>query len=155
MSSITAPQNPPILAVSVERWCRLRGNLLFYFKSRDHWSEPAGVIVVEDCEVKPDSGCLEATFGLILAFNGGSHLQHLGTYTEAERDSWIAALKSASHRHMRSHLEELKARLNAKMCLESNDSISVIGDNCFCNQLPNYTLHIGTFQILVRLLCAR
>merc|ERR1712079_706896 len=28
--------------VSVERWCRLRGNLLFYFKSRDHWSEPAG-----------------------------------------------------------------------------------------------------------------
>ena len=32
------------IAVSVERWCRLRGNLLFYFKSRDHWSEPAGVI---------------------------------------------------------------------------------------------------------------
>ena len=26
--------------MSVERWCRLRGNILFHFKSRDQWSEP-------------------------------------------------------------------------------------------------------------------
>ena len=37
--------------VSVERWCRLRGNLLFYFKSRDQWSEPAGVLVLEGVTV--------------------------------------------------------------------------------------------------------
>lgn len=38
--------------VNLERWCRLRGNLLFYFKSKDPWSEPVGVIVLEQCQVK-------------------------------------------------------------------------------------------------------
>lgn len=38
--------------VSFERWCRLRGNLLFYFKTRDQWSEPVGVIVLEHCTIK-------------------------------------------------------------------------------------------------------
>ena len=56
-------------SVSVERWCRLRGNLLFYFKSRDHWSEPAGVIVIEDCEVQPEVNSSEATFGLGMVSN--------------------------------------------------------------------------------------
>lgn len=37
-------------SVSVDRWCRLRGNLLFYFKSSDQFSEPQGVIVLEKCE---------------------------------------------------------------------------------------------------------
>lgn len=39
-------------AVSLERWCRLRGNLLFYFKSKDPWSEPIGVVVLEQCQVR-------------------------------------------------------------------------------------------------------
>lgn len=39
-----------LFAVSLERWCRLRGNLLFYFKSSDQFSEPQGVIVLEKCE---------------------------------------------------------------------------------------------------------
>ena len=88
----------------MERWCRLRGNLLFYFKSRDHWSEPAGVIVIEDCEVRIDQAETldDSTFGLVLAFASSGALQHLATYTEAERDSWMAALKSASHHQMKS-----------------------------------------------------
>lgn len=53
-------------SVSTERWCRLRGNLLFYFKSRDHWSEPAGVIVLENCQVTLDHSA-ETSF----AFNLG------------------------------------------------------------------------------------
>ena len=60
------------VAVSVERWCRLRGNLLFYFKSRDHFSEPAGLIVVEECEVvTEEDDAAESTFGIILDFGGG------------------------------------------------------------------------------------
>lgn len=35
--------------MSLERWCRLRGNLLFYLKSNDQFSEPQGVIVLEKC----------------------------------------------------------------------------------------------------------
>jgi hypothetical protein len=120
---------PPFFAVSVERWCRLRGNLLFYFKSRDHWSEPAGVIVIEDCDVKAEVNNHESTFGILLIFGGragqhtgqhaGQHAaagqQHLATYTENERQVWMTALKTASHRHMRSHLEDLRSRLRAKL----------------------------------------
>jgi len=40
--------------VSSERWFRLSGNLLFYLKTRDHWSEPLGVIVLENYTVKID-----------------------------------------------------------------------------------------------------
>lgn len=58
-------------SVSVERWCRLRGNLLFYFKSRDHWSEPAGVIILEGCQIIPDHNLKESTFGILLVFGGG------------------------------------------------------------------------------------
>lgn len=36
--------------MSIERWCRLRGNLLFYFKTSDQFSEPQGVIVLEKCQ---------------------------------------------------------------------------------------------------------
>ena len=105
---------------------------MFYFKSRDHWSEPAGVIVVEDCEVRKEAAkpLDDSTFGLVLAFGGGHHLQHLATYTEAERDSWMAALRSASHRHMKSHLEELRSKLHAKMTSNPVDSTfpHVIGE---------------------------
>ena len=51
----------------MERWCRLRGNLLFYFKSRDHLSDPAGLIVVEECKVEQeDDDGIDTTFGIIL-----------------------------------------------------------------------------------------
>ena len=36
-----------IFTVPSERWCRLRGNMLFYFKSSEAWSEPAGVVVLD------------------------------------------------------------------------------------------------------------
>lgn len=34
--------------VCIPRWYRLRGNLLFYLRSSEQWSEPAGVIVLEN-----------------------------------------------------------------------------------------------------------
>jgi len=58
--------------VNLERWCRLRGNLLFYFKSRDQFSEPLGVIVLEQCTVTLDpspaplQGNADAQFGFYL-----------------------------------------------------------------------------------------
>lgn len=40
-----------LFAVFVERWCRLRGNLLFYFKTKDHCSDPVGVLVLENFQI--------------------------------------------------------------------------------------------------------
>lgn len=39
--------SPNLTTVSLEKWCRLRGNLLFYFKTADQFSEPQGCIVLE------------------------------------------------------------------------------------------------------------
>ena len=65
------------LSVSVERWCRLRGNLLFYFKSREH-RDPAGLIVVDDeCSVDTENNEVESTFGIVLNFSGGGSNQFL------------------------------------------------------------------------------
>lgn len=50
-------------AVSLERWCRLRGNLLFYFKSREQWSEPLGVIILEQCMVRVDPSSNHVPYG--------------------------------------------------------------------------------------------
>ena len=38
-----------LLAVNSPRWCKLRGNLLFYLKDHDPSSAPAGVLVLENC----------------------------------------------------------------------------------------------------------
>ena len=75
------------------------------------------------------------------------------TCLQAERDSWTAALRSASHRHMRSHLEELRSRLRAKM--DSNPNMAseaaedaeaflppVIGEYCKYPNNQNFRISI-------------
>lgn len=99
--------------VSLERWCRLRGNLLFYFKSRDQWSEPLGVIVLEQCVIKLDSPTVEGPFGFSLVFEGGLS-QHLAAFSEQERDSWLEAIQLASYECMRSQLLALQQRLEMR-----------------------------------------
>ena len=83
---------------------------MFYLKSRDpRWSEPAGLLVLENVEVTEDSSVLEGTFGLVLRWPG--HTQHLSSYSRAERDAWLVALRSASHSNMRQLLVSLRDRL--------------------------------------------
>ncbi|XP_072755322.1 inositol polyphosphate-4-phosphatase type I A isoform X4 [Anoplolepis gracilipes] len=59
LNCVTAGANK----VSLERWCRLRGNLLFYFKSREQWSEPLGVIILEQCTVRVDPPSNHVPYG--------------------------------------------------------------------------------------------
>ncbi|XP_050686414.1 inositol polyphosphate-4-phosphatase type I A-like isoform X1 [Eriocheir sinensis] len=101
----------PQKSVSTERWCRLRGNLLFYFKSRDHWSEPAGVIVLENFQVTLDP-CTEAPFAFNLVFEGGT--QHCGALCQGERDAWITAIHQASFAYMRQQVESLQQEVAAR-----------------------------------------
>jgi len=46
-----------------ERWCRLRGNLLFYLKSHDQLSDLLGVIVLQNYSVQLDESPPEGPFG--------------------------------------------------------------------------------------------
>lgn len=38
-----------VIAVNYPRWCKLRGNLLFYQKTHEKFSETVGVLVLENC----------------------------------------------------------------------------------------------------------
>ncbi|XP_066249829.1 inositol polyphosphate-4-phosphatase type I A isoform X1 [Euwallacea similis] len=103
--------------VNLERWCRLRGNLLFYFKTKDPWSEPLGVVVLEQCQVRMDPPTAAAPltndghYPFYLVFDGGL-CQALASTTEYERTSWMEAIRSASY-------EGVRAELNAlRQCIE-------------------------------------
>ncbi|XP_050466234.1 inositol polyphosphate-4-phosphatase type I A isoform X3 [Cataglyphis hispanica] len=98
--------------ISLERWCRLRGNLLFYFKSREQWSEPLGVIILEQCTVRIDPPSNQVPYGFSIVFDGGL-FQQLGANTAEERDSWLQALQLASYECMRSQLLSLRQRIEA------------------------------------------
>ncbi|EFN61196.1 Type II inositol-3,4-bisphosphate 4-phosphatase [Camponotus floridanus] len=112
--------------ISLERWCRLRGNLLFYFKSREQWSEPLGVIILEQCTVRVDPPSNHVPYGFsignlrgqkhrgkhVTVFDGGL-FQQLGANTAEERDSWLQALQLASYECMRSQLLSLRQRIEA------------------------------------------
>ena len=62
-------ENEVCVAVTAERWCRLRGNLLFYFKSRTAPSPrcpPTGLLVLENLSVVQEDPGQAGTFGLVI-----------------------------------------------------------------------------------------
>ncbi|XP_014221741.1 type I inositol 3,4-bisphosphate 4-phosphatase isoform X1 [Trichogramma pretiosum] len=96
--------------VSLERWCRLRGNLLFYFKSREQWSEPLGVIILEQFSIRVEAPNPQIPYGFSIVFDGGVY-QQLGANTSEERDGWLQSLQLASYECMRSQLLALRQRM--------------------------------------------
>lgn len=95
------------------RFCRLRGNMLFYFKTAHQCSEPAGVFILEHYKVELEDGNFEGTFRFHLAFDGDKNVQHFATSLESERDTWIQALHMASYEYMRSQLKTLQEKLGS------------------------------------------
>ncbi|XP_059468525.1 inositol polyphosphate-4-phosphatase type I A isoform X2 [Neocloeon triangulifer] len=100
--------------ISSERWCRLRGNMLFYFKSREQWSEPAGVILVEGCSIKLEPATMnDGSYGFALVFEGGVS-QHLAALSVEERDRWVAALQIAGYETIRAQITAMKQELDLR-----------------------------------------
>ncbi|XP_032785081.2 inositol polyphosphate-4-phosphatase type I A isoform X2 [Daphnia magna] len=97
--------------IATERWCRLRGNMLFYFKSNEAWSEPAGVIVLDIGNIQVDPVPLDGNwpFTLVMARGGGN--QRLAACSEGERDSWIEVLHMASYTYIRAQVTSLQLQL--------------------------------------------
>ncbi|KAK4008321.1 hypothetical protein OUZ56_013464 [Daphnia magna] len=97
--------------IATERWCRLRGNMLFYFKSNEAWSEPAGVIVLDIGNIQVDPVPLVGNwpFTLVMARGGGN--QRLAACSEGERNSWIEVLHMASYTYIRAQVTSLQLQL--------------------------------------------
>ncbi|XP_014663108.1 PREDICTED: type I inositol 3,4-bisphosphate 4-phosphatase-like [Priapulus caudatus] len=106
----------------VERWCRLRGNLLFLFRSKDQCSEPYGILLLERCTVELDLK-EELPFSFIIIFEEDSRVHQLAAQSEAERDSWMEALQLASYECMRCQLVSLQEQVQARLSrLEASSS---------------------------------
>ncbi|XP_017302160.2 LOW QUALITY PROTEIN: type I inositol 3,4-bisphosphate 4-phosphatase-like [Diaphorina citri] len=99
--------------VCLERWCRLRGNLLFYFKSKDQWSEPVGVIVLTHCSIKMDQPPVDGPYGFFLVFEGGLS-QHLAAHSEPERDAWLELIQRSSYSSVRSQFLALQQQMELR-----------------------------------------
>ncbi|XP_019766276.2 inositol polyphosphate-4-phosphatase type I A isoform X2 [Dendroctonus ponderosae] len=131
-----------ITKVNLERWCRLRGNLLFYFKSKDPWSEPLGVVVLEQCQVRLDPPMASAPltndghYPFYLVFDGGL-CQALASTSEFERASWMEAIRTASY-------EGIRAELNAlRQCIERRRNLKPNVDLQTWRLQQNHTLDIS------------
>ncbi|KAG5684624.1 hypothetical protein PVAND_013846 [Polypedilum vanderplanki] len=132
--------------VSSQRWCKLRGNLLFYFKTNDQFSEPAGVIVLEKYRVTiPNEASFSNSenfegFPFFIEFEDGLN-QRLGATTEQERNEWVQALKMAGYDLMRAQLQYLreqieKRRASHKMDVDVDMHRLQTGNNIDFSEVP-------------------
>ncbi|XP_053659315.1 inositol polyphosphate-4-phosphatase type I A [Anopheles marshallii] len=99
--------------VSLERWCRLRGNLLFYFKSSDPFSEPQGCIVLEKYKCITSSAEQQEYDGYVfyLEFNDGLR-QRFAANTQQERFEWMQAIGLAEYDIKRAQLKYLREQID-------------------------------------------
>lgn len=99
--------------VYTERWCRLRGNLLFYYKSKDQCSDPFGVIVLEQYTVK-DGPITGALYCFMLAFGNEDQGLQMAAGCAGERESWMGALRKASYECVRLQVHMLRSKLHSR-----------------------------------------
>ncbi|KAL7643148.1 UNVERIFIED_CONTAM: hypothetical protein RMT77_006438 [Armadillidium vulgare] len=90
--------------VFVERWCRLRGNLLFYFKSKDYCSDPVGVLVLENFQIVEEK-VENYPYSFTLLYQESSHI--LSALNAKEKASWISLIQKASMTYMKSQINNL------------------------------------------------
>ncbi|KFB39647.1 AGAP000124-PA-like protein [Anopheles sinensis] len=101
--------------VSLERWCRLRGNLLFYFKTSDPFSEPQGCIVLEKykCIKHGDDQQEYDGYVFYLEFDDGLR-QRFAANSLQERLEWMQAIGLAGYDIKRAQLKYLREQIDRK-----------------------------------------
>ncbi|XP_076468181.1 inositol polyphosphate-4-phosphatase type I A-like isoform X2 [Babylonia areolata] len=99
--------------VYIDRYFRLKGNLLFYFKNKETRAEPLGVLVIERCTVELDLE-EEALNSFVVVCEGEDNPFKFAAISEEERDSWIQALHLASYECLKMQLQSLREQVQAK-----------------------------------------
>uniref|UniRef100_A0A2M4CZ46 phosphatidylinositol-3,4-bisphosphate 4-phosphatase n=1 Tax=Anopheles darlingi TaxID=43151 RepID=A0A2M4CZ46_ANODA len=130
--------------VSSERWCRLRGNLLFYFKSNDPFSEPQGCLVLEKYQCfkvddESDPQIAADGFAFYLEFQDGMR-QRFTANTEQERLEWMQAIGLAGYDMKRAQLKYLREEIDRKRGMIHDVDIDMLrlqtGKEIDLNEVP-------------------
>ncbi|XP_058444865.1 type II inositol 3,4-bisphosphate 4-phosphatase isoform X2 [Malaya genurostris] len=112
--------------VSLEKWCRLRGNLLFYFKGNDPFSEPQGCIVLEKYRCVRHSDQKEYDgYVFYLEFEDGLR-QRFATNTDQERLEWMQSIGLAGYDVKRAQLKYLREQIDKKRGLVHDVDVDML-----------------------------
>uniref|UniRef100_UPI00358F2F00 sesquipedalian-1 n=1 Tax=Myxine glutinosa TaxID=7769 RepID=UPI00358F2F00 len=89
------------------RWFVLKGNMLFYFDSRDD-REPAGLVVLEGCTVElSDAAPIEHAFSLRFTC-ANARTYTLAAQSHGEMTTWMRAITSANFDYLHTLADELE-----------------------------------------------
>ncbi|XP_065838124.1 inositol polyphosphate-4-phosphatase type I A-like isoform X2 [Oscarella lobularis] len=96
----------------VQRWFRLKGNILFYLKTSDKDSIPYGAFILERCKVRIDPSN-ERKHAFLLLFEDGSAVEQHSfcCSSDKDRDEWTSTLKRSSYEELRSSMATLRQKL--------------------------------------------
>ncbi|XP_053948992.1 inositol polyphosphate-4-phosphatase type I A isoform X2 [Anastrepha ludens] len=113
--------------VNYPRWCKLRGNLLFYLKDRDPQSPPSGLLVLENCRplIRNEEREFDG-FAFILEFEG-SQPQRISTRTAKERLEWVKCIQLASSAYLDRQIKYLQDQIFIKMGNRIAGGVSPVG----------------------------
>lgn len=105
-------------SVFKEKWFKLRCNLLFYFNINElghiDRRQPAGLIVLENCNVNLDTSS-DGAFAFSVAFRDEHDKRHIFSgRSESQVEQWVTTLRQASYEYWRSRLIMLQERLCKK-----------------------------------------
>ncbi|KAM9569956.1 inositol polyphosphate 4-phosphatase type II-like isoform 2-T2 [Salvelinus alpinus] len=91
-----------------ERWCRLRGNLLFIMKKPQQRSALEEVLVLERCHVLEST---ENNNGLLIRFDSGEPGVYVECVNSGEVNSWLVALREANSEGLTNRIRHLRTQL--------------------------------------------
>lgn len=98
-----------------ERWFKLRGNLLFYFRLNEYGAvyekEPVGVLVVENCRVQHEPYS-DLPFAFSITFADELDKRHyFSCITQRHCDNWINLIREASYEYQREKLHRIQSKI--------------------------------------------
>lgn len=97
--------------VFTERFFRLYGNLLLYFKGVDQGTELSGIIVLENFILTPDQSA-SRNFTFTIEFeNGDEQKYEFAAKNQKDYTEWLAIIKSSSYEKMRQKLDSLRTQI--------------------------------------------
>ncbi|XP_014670431.1 PREDICTED: pleckstrin homology domain-containing family J member 1-like [Priapulus caudatus] len=110
-----------------ERWFKLKGNLLFYFRTNEFGAiadtEPAGLYILERCVAKLHS-TKESPYQFSIAFEGDLSNKTLFKCNSAVQcQNWIGSIKKSSYEQMQGELSMLRKKIE---CLSGLDPLRSI-----------------------------
>ncbi|XP_061440837.1 inositol polyphosphate 4-phosphatase type II isoform X8 [Rhineura floridana] len=89
-----------------ERWCHLKGNLLFLMKNKTKCCEPAELVVLERCCVVEFRN--KADVSVVLKFQSGEPNLYLEAASRSGCESWAVALGEANSEGLRGKIQQLQ-----------------------------------------------